>query len=455
MDPHANQGPMMSGTETLPADQAAREIARLMALHPKGYDLSLGRIRRLLAELGNPHHRLPPVVHIAGTNGKGSCTAFCRAIAEATGMVAHTHTSPHLVRWHERFRLGGRLVDDAVLAETLRRVADANGGEQITVFEILTAAMFVLFSEHPADVALIEVGMGGRADATNVVEKPAVSIIMPIGLDHQAHLGTTVELIAGEKAGIMKPGVPVVIGAQPHLAARDVLIARAEAIGCPISVYGQDFLAFEEHGRMVFQDGAELLDLPLPALAGRHQITNAAAAIAAMRAAGFTVGESAIERAMTQVHWPARMQRLDGGPIVELAPPGAELWIDGGHNPDGARMAAEFLAAREEDVERPLFLIAGMLSSKDPGAYFRVFEGLARHVFTVPVPSTDAGTDPSVLADIALASGLSAEPMPDVPSALSLLRETWNGLERPPRVLICGSLYLAGDVLSANGNAPD
>ncbi len=456
MDHDAGHGPMTPGAQTtLLADQAEREIARLMTLHPKGYDLSLGRIRRLLAALGNPHRRLPPVIHIAGTNGKGSCTAFCRALVEAAGLVAHTHTSPHLVRWHERFRLAGRLVDDAVLAETLRRVATANGGEQITIFEILTAAMFVLFSEHPADVAIVEVGMGGRADATNVVEKPTVSVIMPIGLDHQAHLGATADLIAAEKAGIMKPDVPVVIGAQPHAAARDVLVARARAVGCPATVYGEDFLAFEEHGRMVYQDSDGLLDLPLPALPGRHQIANAAAAIAALRASRFDISEGATERAMTQVTWPARMQRLDAGPVTALAPQGAEVWIDGGHNPDGAQMAAEFLAAREEDVERPLFLIAGMLSSKDPAAYFRVFEGLARHVFAVPVPSTDAGTDAAVLADFAVEAGLSAEPMPDVASALSLLHESWNGLERPPRILICGSLYLAGDVLSANGNAPE
>ncbi|WP_306117467.1 MULTISPECIES: folylpolyglutamate synthase/dihydrofolate synthase family protein [unclassified Roseitalea] len=426
-----------------------------MALHPKGFDLSLGRVRRLLGVLGDPQDRLPPTIHIAGTNGKGSCAAFCRALLEAAGLRTHVHTSPHLVRWHERFRLGGNLVDDALLAETVRRVASANGGARITVFEILTAVMFVLFSEQPADAAVLEVGLGGRADATNVITRPRVSVITQIGLDHQAYLGDTVELIAGEKAGIMKPGVPVVIGAQTHPTARDVLIARAEALGCPAIVYGEDFLAFEEHGRMVYQDAVSLLDLPLPGLRGRHQLTNAAAAIAAVRAGGFEMSEAAMERAMAAADWPARMQRLDAGRLVDLAPPGAEIWLDGGHNRDGALMVAEFVAAREEEVERPLFLIAAMLASKDAPGYFSVFEGLARHVFTVPVPGTEAGADPGFLADQALAAGLSAEPMDDVPAALRLLTESWNGLERPPRIVICGSLYLAGEVLRANGTLPD
>lgn len=447
--------PPAPGTALVPRDEASRAIEALMALHPKGFDLTLGRVRRLLAVLGDPHTNLPPTIHIAGTNGKGSCAAFCRALLEEGGHKTHTHTSPHLVRWHERFRIAGALVDDAELTDALRRVADANDGAQITVFEILTAAMFVLFSELEADAAVIEVGLGGRADATNVIDKPAVSVIMPIGLDHQAYLGDTVEKIAGEKAGIMKPGVPVVISAQPYSEARDVLIARAEALGCPVEVYGEHFIAFEEHGRLVFQDTDGLLDLPLPALPGRHQLSNAAAAIAALRAGGFVLTENAAERAMQTVRWPARMQRLERGLLTEIAPPGAEIWLDGGHNPDGAAMAAEFLAAREEESERPLFMIAGMLNTKDAVGYFRIFDGLVRHVFTVPVPDSEAGVDPGFLADQALTAGLSAEPMDDVTTALKLIAETWNGLERPPRILIGGSLYLAGDVLRENGTLPD
>lgn len=441
-------------TALVPRDEATRAIEALMQLHPKGFDLTLGRVTRLLAALGDPHTALPPTIHIAGTNGKGSCAAFCRTLLEEGGHKTHTHTSPHLVRWHERFRLAGTLVDDAVLTDAVRRVARVNDGGKITVFEILTAVMFVLFSEYEADAAVVEVGLGGRADATNVIEKPAVSVIMPIGLDHQAYLGDTVEKIAGEKAGIMKPGVPVVISAQPHAQARDVLVARAEALGCPLHVYGEHFIAFEEHGRLVFQDTEGLLDLPLPALPGRHQLANAAAAIAAVRAGGFVLTESAAERAMQSVRWPARMQRLEPGALTDLAPPGAEIWLDGGHNPDGASMTAEFLAAREDESARPLFMVAGMLNTKDTVGYFRIFEGLVRHVFTVPVPDSEAGVDPGYLADQALEAGLSAEPMDDVATALRLLAESWNGLERPPRILIGGSLYLAGDVLRQNGSLP-
>lgn len=444
----------MAGTDIVSPDNATRAIEALMELHPKGFDLTLDRVRRLLAKLGDPQDRLPPAIHIAGTNGKGSCAAFCRALLEAGGHRTHVHTSPHLVRWHERFQIAGALVDDTVLTEAVTRVAKANDGAKITVFEILTAVMFVLFGEHEADAAVIEVGLGGRADATNVIERPAVSVIMPVGLDHQAFLGDTVDLIAGEKAGIMKPDVPVVISAQPYAEARDVLIARAEALGCPASIYGEHFIAFEEHGRFVFQDTDGLLDLPLPALVGRHQLANAAAAIAALRAGGFVLTEAGAERAMQTVTWPGRMHRIEKGNLFDIAPPGAEIWLDGGHNPDGAAMVAEFLAAREEELERPLFMIVGMINTKDALGYFRVFEGLVRHVLTVPVPDSDAGFDAEFLTDQALEAGLSAEPMEDLASALRLLAESWSGLERPPRILIGGSLYLAGDVLHQNGTPP-
>ncbi|RUW67717.1 folylpolyglutamate synthase/dihydrofolate synthase family protein, partial [Mesorhizobium sp. M2A.F.Ca.ET.067.02.1.1] len=288
---------------------AEREIEHLMTLHPKGFDLSLDRVTRLLERLGNPQDRLPPVIHIAGTNGKGSCAAFSRALLEAAGHLVHVHTSPHLVNWHERYRLaaegGGKLVEDDVFAEAIARVAEANQGQKITVFEILTAVTFVLFSEHPAEAAIIEVGLGGRFDATNVIKRPAVSVIMPISMDHEAYLGDRVELIAAEKAGIMKRGCPVVIGAQESDTALQVLIETAERLDCPTVVYGQDFLAFEENGRMVYQDEDGLMDLPLPRLPGRHQYANAAAAIAAVKAAGFEIGHRAAERAMTHVAWPA------------------------------------------------------------------------------------------------------------------------------------------------------
>ncbi|MCC0044015.1 MAG: bifunctional folylpolyglutamate synthase/dihydrofolate synthase [Brucellaceae bacterium] len=440
---------------TLTADQ---EIDRLMSLHQKGIDLSLDRIRRLLAQLGHPERRLPPIIHIAGTNGKGSAVAFSRALLEAAGHTVHAHTSPHLVRWHERYRIaekgGGRLVSDAVLADAIHRAADANGDNPATVFEILTAVAFLLFSEHEADATIMEVGLGGRFDATNVIEKPAVSVIMPISLDHEAYLGDRVELIAAEKAGIIKPGVPVVIGAQESETARMVLIETAERVGAPAIVYGADFLAHEENGRLIYQDEHGLMDIALPRLHGRHQISNAAAAIAAVRAAGFEVDTDIADRAMNTVSWPGRLQKLPAGGLWEHAPEGAEIWIDGGHNPGAGLVIAEALAGEEERYSRPLFLIAGMLNTKDQSGFFRAFEGMARHVFTVPVESSDAGVPPSELAVRAFEAGLSAEPVASVENALKLLRDTWDEEEEAPRILICGSLYLVGAVLEANGTLP-
>lgn len=437
--------------------RAARLIERLSELHPKGFDLSLDRISRLLALLGNPQERMPPIIHIAGTNGKGSASAFCRALLESAGLRTHVHTSPHLVNWHERYRMaapgGGRLVEDNVLADALQRVADVNEGQTITVFELLTATMFLLFAEHPADAAIIEVGLGGRFDATNIIPHPAVSLIMPVSLDHQAFLGDRVELIAAEKAGIIKAGAPVVIGHQEWEAARDVLIDTAERLGCPLQVYGQDFLAFEESGRLVYQDEDGLLDLPLPRLRGRHQLTNAAAAIAAVKAAGFNISLDAAEAAMQSVQWPARLQQLTTGPLVDLAPEGSEIWLDGGHNPDAAVVIAEALAGAEERHSRQLILVAGMINTKDQAGYFRAFHGMARHVYTVPIKSSEASVPPDALAAEAMEAGLPAEPISSVASALSLLKATWDEAI-PPRILICGSLYLAGDVLAENDMAP-
>ncbi|MBX3579331.1 MAG: bifunctional folylpolyglutamate synthase/dihydrofolate synthase [Rhizobiaceae bacterium] len=429
-----------------------------MALHPKGYDLSLDRVTRLLDRLGNPQDRLPPVIHVAGTNGKGSAAAFSRALLEAAGFSVHVHTSPHLVRWHERYRLGaaggGRLVEDGVLADAVVRVAAANGGQAITVFEILTAVGFLLFAEHPADAVVLEVGLGGRFDATNVVRHPAASLIMPVSMDHEAYLGDRVELIAAEKAGIIKRGSPVVIGAQETDAARQVLVETAERLGSPATIYGQDFFAFEENGRMIYQDEEGLLDLTPPRLPGRHQFANAAAAIAAVKAAGFAISHGAADRAMANVDWPGRMQRLVQGKLAALAPDGAEIWLDGGHNPGAGLVVAEAITEQEERIPRPLFLIAGMISTKDQTGFFRAFHGMARHVYTVPVGKSEAGVPPSELAARAAEAGLSAEPVASVANALMLLRDTWHPAEPPPRILICGSLYLAGAVLEENGTPP-
>jgi dihydrofolate synthase / folylpolyglutamate synthase len=438
---------------TLAAD---REIESLMSLHPKGFDLSLDRISRLLERLGNPQDHLPPVIHIAGTNGKGSCAAFSRALLEAAGHRVHVHTSPHLVNWHERYRLaadgGGRLVEDKVFADAIARVAKANEGQKITVFEILTAVTFLLFSEHPADAVIIAVGLGGRFDATNVITEPAVSVIMPVSLDHESYLGDRVELIAAEKAGIIKRGCPVVIGAQESETALQVLIETAERLDCPAFVYGQDFLAFEENGRMVYQDEDGLMDLSPPRLPGRHQFANAAAAIAAVKAAGFEISHRVADKAMANVAWPGRMQKLPQGRLTELAPKGADIWLDGGHNPGAGVVVAEALAEQEEKSPRPLFLISGMINTKDQSGYFSAFKGLVRHVYTVPVSLSEASVPNDELAVRAVEAGLSAEPVSSVANALMLLRDTWDG--PPPRILISGSLYLAGAVLAENGTPP-
>ena len=430
-----------------------------MLLHPKGVDLALDRIRLLLAALGDPQKRLAPTLHVAGTNGKGSTVAFARAILEADGKAVHVHTSPHLVRWHERYRIAnaegpGRLVDDDDLADAVMRAAAANGDAQITVFEILTAVAFLLFSEKPADAVLLEVGLGGRFDATNVVEKPAATLIASISLDHQSYLGDRVELIAAEKAGIFKPGVPAVIGAQSEAIALDVLRAQAARVGAPLRVYGEDFFAFEEHGRFVFQDERGLLDLPLPKLPGRHQISNAALAIAGLRAGGFEPSVKAIEEGVPGAQWPGRLQRLTSGPLHALAVPGSEIWIDGGHNPGAGAVVSEAIAEMEDRVQRPLFLIAGMLSTKEPVGFFEAFAGMARHVFTVPILSSDAGMSADDLADAAIEAGLDAEPCDSIAEAIRLVSTNWQA-HPAPRFLICGSLYLIGEVLATSGLAPE
>lgn len=373
---------------------AASLIDALSAIHPKGYDLSLGRILRVLEALGNPQLRIPPVIHVAGTNGKGSTSAFCRAILEAAGKTVHVHTSPHLVNWHERYRLGapggGRLVSDALLESTIARVAQANDGAPITVFEILTAAMFVLFSEQPADYCIIEVGLGGRFDATNVIDKPLVSVITSIALDHMAQLGDREELIAFEKAGIIKPGRPVVVSPQLDKVT-EVLEKTARERRAPAWFAGQDFSFHEQGGRLVYQDEQGLLDLPLPRLRGQHQFANAATAIAALRFAGLDLPDSAFETGMETVRWPGRMERLKPGPLQALAPARSELWIDGGHNPAAGEVIASELANLEERAPMPVFVIAGMLMTKDPAGFFRAFEGLVERLFTVPIHDSEQG----------------------------------------------------------------
>jgi dihydrofolate synthase/folylpolyglutamate synthase len=445
---------------TVPTSRAEQEIERLLGIYPRGFDLSLDRIARLLDDLGRPQDRIPPVIHIAGTNGKGSATAFCRALIESAGLSAHVHTSPHLVRWHERYRIGvaggtGRLVSDDALLAAVLRAEEANAGQAITVFELLTAVIFILFSENPADAAIIEVGLGGMYDATNVIANPAVSLIMPVALDHQAWLGNSIADIAAAKAGIIKKYRPVVIGRQEEGAAHAVIVAAAERNRAPIQVYGEDFLAFEEGGRFVYQDDDGLMDLPLPALPGRHQYANAAAAIRAVKTAGFPVTVDIAARAMKSVAWPARLQRLRTGELLSFAPAGSEIWLDGGHNPHGGRAVAEAMAAFEERDARPLYLVTGMINTKDPRGYFEAFRGLARKVFTVAIRNSDAGLDPVVLAGEASEAGLVAVPAQSAADALREIAVEMRDSQAPPRILIGGSLYFAGNILEENGTLPD
>ncbi|HUE63064.1 MAG TPA: folylpolyglutamate synthase/dihydrofolate synthase family protein [Rhizomicrobium sp.] len=427
-------------------------LKRLLSLHPKKIDLALDRILRLLASLGNPHLKLPPVIHVAGTNGKGSACAFARAMLEAQGQKVHVHTSPHLVRFHERIRLAGKLISEEALVSLLEEVEEINKGREITFFEITAAAMFLAFSRHCADAVVLEVGLGGTYDATNVVPAPAMTVIQPVGMDHREFLGDDLAGIAAEKAGIIKKGSPLVVGPQNAIA-RHVILRQADRLGVPVFEFGQDFVVRQEHGRMVYEDETGLLDLPLPKLTGRHQIENAGVAIAALRHARLGWGQdAAVERGLSTVEWPARLQRLHRGPLVEAAPKGAEVWLDGGHNPHGAEAVSRAMADMEEHGERPLYLICGMLSNKDAVGYLRAFNGLARHVVTVAILGEPNSLGAGALYDAARRAGLDSAPAEDLDDAM-LQVTAWTRLdaqEMAPRILICGSLYLAGKVLAEN-----
>jgi dihydrofolate synthase/folylpolyglutamate synthase len=432
-------------------------LARFLALHPKLIDLSLGRIERLLDALGKPQSRLPPVIHVGGTNGKGSTIAFMRAVLEAAGLSVHVYTSPHLVRFHERIRIGApggsHQVPETVLVEAFRQCELANAGAPITVFEITTAAAILLFAEHPAHVLLLEVGLGGRHDATNVIARPLAAVVTPVSMDHSEYLGDTVARIAAEKAGIFKRGVPAVIALQDHREAEDVLEREAARVGAKLFVGGQDFHLHEEQGRLVYQDEEGLLDLPLPRLSGRHQHVNAATAIAGLRAAGFGRLETKVfERGIVGADWPARLQRLSRGRLAALMPPDSELWLDGGHNPDGGKALASAMAEFEERHARPLVMIIGMLGTKDSAGFLKPFAGLAHELVAIPILQQTAARPPDEVARLAVASGIPARVEPGIEAALaSIARQSWP---IAPRVLIAGSLYLAGEVLAANGTPP-
>jgi len=415
-------------------------LARMMALHPKIIDLTLDRVWRLLDRLGNPQDHLPPVIHVAGTNGKGSTQAMIRAGLEQAGQRVHAYTSPHLARFHERIRLAGELISEDYLTELLDECYTANGSDPITYFEITTCAAFLGFARTPADTLLLEVGLGGRLDATNVVARPALTVITPVSLDHQQYLGETVDLIAGEKAGILKPGVACVVGPQ-HPDGLASIEAKAEAVGAPLIVANRDWQCWSERGRLVFQDTNGLLDLPLPNLPGPHQIENAGAAIAALRALGH--GAAACEAAVTRAYWPARMQRLRQGPLVEAAP-GIELWLDGGHNPAAGEAIAATLA---QMPKRPTHAICGMLNTKDIAGFLRPLAAHLDSLQAVSIPG-EANTLPAeVTARAATEAGIVNASADSVIDALALIAAT----QPQARVIICGSLYLAGSILRENG----
>ena len=411
-----------------------------MTLHPKVIDLTLDRVHRLLAALDHPERRIPPVIHIAGTNGKGSTQAMIRAGLEQAGLKVHAYTSPHLARFHERIRIAGDLISEPQLAALLDECVTANGSDPITFFEITTCAAFLAFSRTPADWTLLEVGLGGRLDATNVIETPRLTIITPVSLDHQQYLGDTVTAIAGEKAGILKRLVPCVVGPQSEdgLAAIE---ARAARLGAPLLVYGQHWHVAEDRGRMIYQDDTGLLDLPLPNLPGPHQIQNAGAALAALRHLGFDA--EACEAAVTQAVWPARMQRLQQGPLVEAALQ-AELWLDGGHNPAGGEALAATLARMPK---RPTHLICGMLNTKDIGGYLRPLARHADSLTAVSIPGEMNTLPAEETQAAALAAGLAATTADSVLDAVHRI----SASDPQARILICGSLYLAGQVLRENG----
>lgn len=411
--------------------QAAVDAAleQFEGLFPKTIDLSLERIEDLLEALGRPQDRLPPTIHVAGTNGKGSTCAYLRAMAEEAGLSVHVYTSPHLVRFNERIRLAGRLVDDAALIDWLNRVLEALAGRSITRFEATTATAILAFSEVPADLLILEVGLGGRFDATNVIREPALSVITPVDFDHKQFLGSDLAQIAGEKAGIIKPGRPVVSAIQARVCG-DVIKKRAAELSAPLSV-----LRMEDIDKV-----AERVALP-----GTHQRYNAALAGLAMRKLEHLgIDEGAIRRGALSAKWPARMQKLDPGPITALAP-GTEVWLDGGHNPHAATAIAELL----REMGGRTILITGMMASKDHGGFFHAFRGVADAVLTIPNAPGHASEDPNALADTARAFLPSVSAHPSLEAAMQTA-----AAQQSDRILIGGSLYLAGEVLEKNNQIP-
>lgn len=410
-----------------------------MSLHPKIIDLTLDRMTRLLEALGNPEQTMPPTIHIAGTNGKGSTQAMIRAGLESVGDKCHAYTSPHLARFHERIVLSGDIINEVSLAEYLAECEQANGGVPITYFEITTCAALLAFSRTPADYTLLEVGLGGRLDATNVVDQPAIVIITPVSIDHQQYLGETLAEIAGEKAGILKRNCFAIIGPQQD-EALDVIESKARKVGATCKIYGQHWHVWEENGRLVYQDENGLLDLPMPALIGAHQVQNAGIAIATLRYLGKS--EAEFEGAMLNANWPARLQKLRQGPLVDAAPE-AEVWLDGGHNKAAGHALAEALGRLPE---RQLYLVVGMLNTKDASGYMKPLKARADRLYGVSIPGEAATLSAQETVDTAQTVGFDTVVADDFQAAVEDIVKT----DPSARILICGSLYLAGKVLQLN-----
>jgi dihydrofolate synthase / folylpolyglutamate synthase len=436
---------MGSKSDTTDTAQSDAVLARLMSLHPKKIDLSLDRMTAILHTLGNPHRKLPPVIHIAGTNGKGSTTATLRAIAEAAGHRVHVYTSPHLVRFAERIRVAGQIISEDYLTELLERCETAAMGRPITFFEITTAAALLAFSEVPADLCVLEVGLGGRLDATNVIDKPAAVAITPVSIDHQQFLGDTIEAIATEKAGIIKEGVPCVVGFQPKGARKSIDQAALRAGVTPL-YFNETWHAETKRGGFLYEDWKSVLDLPAPNLVGDHQILNASMAIAIAHAQkAVSIPDAAVKAGLGWVRWPARLQNLAGSNLHAILGDKADLWLDGGHNPAAARVLKSYLRT-VDTVERSITLVVGMMGNKDVAGYLKPLAGLIDQVIAVDIPGEDGAASPAFIAGAATDLGISGVLAKDVRAALHTIAEKANP-DRPPFVLIGGSLYLAGNVL--------
>jgi dihydrofolate synthase/folylpolyglutamate synthase len=443
MAPNKNSAPLNKSPLNDPVGQRLSQIGQEFG---HGFALELTRIENALAALGDPHKKLPPVFHVAGTNGKGSTCAFLRAIAEAAGLKAHVFTSPHLVRANERVRLAGRLVDNDAFIAAIERVGAT--GVTLTYFEVITAAAFLLFAETPGDVVILEVGLGGLVDATNVIARPAVSVITPVDLDHMAFLGDTIGKIAFQKAGILKSGAPGVIARQQP-DGLDAIELQALRVNAPLSVCGRDWDCYAQHGRLIVQTQDRLIDLPTPSLIGAHQMDNAGLAVTAMLAwRDARISDDALARGVARAQWPARMQPLQQGPLAEIAAAhGAELWLDGGHNPHAGRALAATLTTLNVRAPRDTILISAILKTKDPRGFLAPLQAHARRLFAVPLTTSQNALSPEDYCTLAEEVGMVATPARDMTDAITrACRESARA-----RIVICGSLYLAGAVLADAG----